>query len=78
MEIGIIQEGRKRQMKQMVQIQPEEVMGKLVKKMKTYAFNTVNGTSADLDNSTVGEINAMTADTEEKYTFFVLKTIENS
>ena len=65
-------------MKQMVQIQPEEVLSKLIKKMKTYAFNTIDGSSKDLDNSTVGEINAMTGDETEQYTFFVLKTIENN
>ena len=63
--------------KQIVQIQPEEVLNKLVKKMKTYAFNSTDGSSKDLDNCTVGEINAMTADTTGKYVFFVLKEINN-
>ena len=61
--------------RQIVQIQPTEVLDKIYKGMKTYVFKIGDGTSEDLDKSTVGQIRGMTADTEGKYLFFVVKEI---
>lgn len=61
--------------RQIVQVQAEEVIQKINKGFKVYAFQLSNGSSLDLDNKTLGQIRNMTNDTSGAYLFFVIKEI---
>lgn len=65
-------------MKQIVQVQPEEVLNKLKAGLKTFVFKTGDNTTEDLDTNTYGQIRSMINNESDAYLFFVIKDVSKN